>query len=152
MGDDDIFLDWLKAIDRRMKAQGRRVLLFVDNALSHPKNFRLSNVNAVFLPANTSSLLLSLDQRIIAAIKKNNRKRLFKALVTRMNKGEDISNINDCVTVLDTCSWTNKAVREVTPSTVRDCFSKARITDGRIIDEDREDNVPLSELIQASFI
>ena len=67
----DVFLDWLKAFDRRMEAQERRVLLFVDNAPSHPKNFRLSNVKVVFLPANTTWLFQLLDQGIIAAIKKN---------------------------------------------------------------------------------
>ena len=78
----DIFLDRLKAIDRRMKAQGRNVLLFVDNAPPHPKDFRLSNVEVVFLPVNITSLLQPLDQGIIVAIKKNYRKRLLKAVFT----------------------------------------------------------------------
>ena len=84
-----------------MKAQGKNVLPFVYNVPSHPKDFRLSNVKVVFLPVNTISLLQPLDQRIIAAIKKNYGKRLLKAVLTRMDKGEDISTMNNCVTVMD---------------------------------------------------
>ena len=58
----NIFLDWLKAFDRHMKAQGRNVLLFFDNPLSHPMDFRSSNVKVVFLPFNITSLLQPLDQ------------------------------------------------------------------------------------------
>ena len=105
----DIFLDWFKAFDRRMKILGRNVLLFVDNAPSHPKDFRLSIVKVVFLPANTTSLLQPLDQGIIATIKKNYRKRLQKAVLTRMDKGEDILKISNFVTVLDACLWIHEA-------------------------------------------
>ena len=139
----DIFLDWLKQFDRRMQTQGRRVLLFIVKAPSHPKDFRLSNVKVVFIPANTTSLLQPLDQGIIAALK-NYRKRLLKAVLTRMDRGEDILKTNHCVTVLDACLWIDEAVREVTVSTVRACFAKAGLPN-EIMYEDPADNaVPLS--------
>ena len=83
----DIFLDYPKQFDKCMKTQKRQMLLFIDNAPSHPKDFWLSNVEAVFIPANTTSLLQCLDQGINAAIKKNYRKRLLKAVNTRMDRG-----------------------------------------------------------------
>ena len=50
---------------------------------------------------------------------------------------------------LDACLWIDEAVREVKPTIVGTCLAKAGFTN-EIINEDPEDNVPLSELIQAT--
>jgi hypothetical protein len=57
-----------------MKMDKRKILLFVDNALSHP-NMDLSNVKVQFLPHNTTSLTQPMDQGIIQATKLKIRKR-----------------------------------------------------------------------------
>ena len=48
-----------------------RVLLLLDNAPGHPKTLvgRYPNVNVVFMPPNTTSLLQPMDQEIIANVK-----------------------------------------------------------------------------------
>lgn len=60
----EIMMSWLKNFDRKMKKQNRKVLLFLDNATSHPK-IQLENVRIVFLPPNTTSHCQPLDQGII---------------------------------------------------------------------------------------
>ena len=50
-----IFDDWIRSFDKQMKLQKRNVLLFVDNAPSHPRA-TLTNVKLAFLPANTTSM------------------------------------------------------------------------------------------------
>ena len=49
-----IFEVWIKTVDRKMKRERRKILMFVDNAPSHPK-MKLENVKLVFLPPNTTS-------------------------------------------------------------------------------------------------
>ena len=63
-----IFENWVKSVDRKMRRQGRKILLFVDNAPSHPK-LRLDNIKLVFLPPNTTSKIQPMDQGIIQAMK-----------------------------------------------------------------------------------
>lgn len=63
-----IMEDWLKWLDRRMKRAKRNILLFFDNALSHPK-VKLQNDKILFLPANTTSLCQPMDQAIIQTMK-----------------------------------------------------------------------------------
>ncbi|XP_064647061.1 tigger transposable element-derived protein 6-like [Lineus longissimus] len=147
----EIFGRWVKSFNTRMRLQGRHVLLFIDNAPSHPKYFSLSNVKIIFLPANTTSKLQPLDQGIIAAIKKNYRRRLLQAVLLRMDKEEDISKLSKCVSVLDACEWVTAAVKEVKSTTVRACFARSGFTDD-VIDEDPEDNLPLAQLIQEAQI
>lgn len=142
----DIFTRWINAFNNRMKRQARHVLLFMDNAPSHPKDLRLSNVKVVPLPANTTSKLQPLDQGIIKTVKSRYRKRLLQAVLAKMDKGEDITNISKCVSVLDAINWITAAVKEVSCSTVKRCFAKAGMTD-ECLDIDEEEDIPLSDLV-----
>ena len=160
----DIFLDWVKAFNERMRRQQRKVILFLDNAPAHPPaTDDLANVKCIFLPANTTSVLQPLDQGIIAMVKGRYRKRLLQRALTTMEKGEDISKLNKCVTVKDACSWIASSVKEVPASTVRKCFAMCGITHEVLtstpevaqVDEediplaqlvDRDDEIPLAQL------
>ncbi|GFX13224.1 tigger transposable element-derived protein 1 [Trichonephila clavipes] len=71
-----IFTEWFNncfvpEVDAYMKEKSLdfKVLLIVDNAASHPQ-LEHPNVQLVFLPPNTTSLIQPLDQGIIATFKK----------------------------------------------------------------------------------
>lgn len=51
----DLMTDFLVQFDRKMHLQERKVLLFLDNAASHPRDLKLQNVKVIFLPANTTA-------------------------------------------------------------------------------------------------
>ena len=55
------------------------VLLIIDNAPGHPKSINIEdeNVQVVFLPLNTTSLLQSLDQSIIRCVKASYTRQVF---------------------------------------------------------------------------
>ena len=48
----NVFLDWLKACDRKLRGQKRKVLLFVDNCSAHYKA-KLDNIELKFFLPNT---------------------------------------------------------------------------------------------------
>nr|CAI5870029.1 unnamed protein product [Callosobruchus analis] len=75
----EIMTSWLKRFDEKMRKQNRKVLLFLDNATSHPK-VTLENVKIIFLPPNTTSHCQPLDQGIIHSFKIAYRKFLIKRL------------------------------------------------------------------------
>ena len=50
----ELFTNWVKNLNREMKRQSRKVALVLDNAPCHPKLRDLSNIELVFLPANTT--------------------------------------------------------------------------------------------------
>ncbi|GFX73545.1 tigger transposable element-derived protein 1 [Trichonephila clavipes] len=69
-----------------------KVLLIVDNAASHPQ-LEHPNVQLVFLPPNTTSLIQPLDQGIFATFKKYYIKRTYKFILNKLE--------NESVTVKD---------------------------------------------------
>ena len=68
-----------------MRRQSRNVLLFVDDAPSHP-TAELSNVKLAFFPPNTTSKSQPMDQGIIQTMKLEYRKRQLQHIISTMEQ------------------------------------------------------------------
>lgn len=143
----EIMTRWLHKFDNRMKKQNRKVLLFLDNATSHPK-VPLENVKIIFLPPNTTSHCQPLDQGIIQNFKLIYRNFFIRRLLAFIDSGCDFENCEKNINLSNALIWITAAWKKVSPATVKKCFSKAGFSD--IIQEDPhfddEDNIPLAHL------
>ena len=65
-----LFEDWLKEWDRQLEGKPK-ICLLVDNCPAHPNppKFVPKNIELVFLPPNTTSVLQPMDQGIIKNLK-----------------------------------------------------------------------------------
>ncbi|XP_060855099.1 tigger transposable element-derived protein 6-like [Metopolophium dirhodum] len=93
----ELMKEWLSNFDRKM--QGRKVILVLDNATSHP-HLNLQNVKLAFFPPNVTSTCQPLDL-----------------------DNENIKKPN--VTVLEAVMWTTAALKKINKETVSKCFIKA---------------------------
>jgi len=67
-----IWLDYLKNLNSLMHAQGKNILLLVDNTPTHGKEDEIpsfSNIELCYLSLNTTAYLQPLDARIINLFK-----------------------------------------------------------------------------------
>lgn len=142
----EIMTRWLHAFDNKMKKQNRKVLLFLDNATSHPK-VPLENVKLVFLPPNTTSHCQPLDQGIIQNFKVIYRSFLIKRLLTFIDSECDFENSEKNINLANALIWITVAWKKVSPATIKNCFSKSGFS---VIQEDlmfdEEDEIPLAQL------
>ena len=124
-----LFLEWLQDLDREMQLQQRKILLFLDNAPSHPKDVSLTNVKLQFFPANTTSKLQPLDQGIILNMKVHvhYHKCLLCKVLAILNADNPplASTIASSINVLDCSLWVAAAVKEISAATVIHCFAHA---------------------------
>ena len=58
----DIFIGWLKKLDKKFQRQNRKVVMIVDNCPAHPHVRGLRATGLVFLPPNTTSHTQPMDQ------------------------------------------------------------------------------------------
>ena len=153
----DLMTEWLKKIDKQMKAQGRKILLFLDNAPSHP-HLTFHNVKLAFLPANTTALAQPMDQGIIQTLKLKYRKRQLQYVFGQMDSTDKTgTDILKQISILDAIYWINGSWKEIEPSTIQRCFKKCGLSadlfvsgNGLVSDSGQcdvdEDEVPLSVL------
>ncbi|OQV13887.1 hypothetical protein BV898_11884 [Hypsibius exemplaris] len=64
-----ICTEWLKNFNAQMKFQNRWIALLFDNAPSHRKNLKLSNLELIYLSLNLTSEVQPLDQGILRTTK-----------------------------------------------------------------------------------
>ncbi|GFT92819.1 tigger transposable element-derived protein 1 [Trichonephila clavipes] len=84
-----------------------KVLLIVDDAASHPQ-LEHPNVQLVFLPSNTTSLIQPLDQGIIATFKKYYIKTTYKFILNKL--------ANESLTIWPACVTDNTTTQTSTLS------------------------------------
>lgn len=144
----EIMTEWLDQLDRKMKRQNRKILLFLDNAASHPEIIELDNITLVFFPANTTSICQPLDQGIIRALKVKYRLSVTKQIISLMETCESATELSKKITVLDAITWIADAWASVKESTITKCFEKAGFSVKNSLDGsfDSEDDVNLKEL------
>ena len=124
--------EYLLWLNNKMKAQGRYVLLFMDNFSGHELGVQLvggkdalSNVKVRWLPPNTTSHWQPLDQGIISSFKLHYRHQWVRYMIKTLEKGK---NPLKTVTLLNAINWTVHAWNhDVKPATIKNCWLKSTL-------------------------
>ena len=139
----DLFNQYARELNTQMRRQGRKILLFLDNATCHP-HIKLSHVTLKFFPANTTSVLQPLDQGAIRAFKARYRKRLLRSVIAKIDDASNASEVAKAVNVLDAVYWIGGAWQETKEETIRKCFRKGGFnvdTEESDVIEERDDEL-----------
>ncbi|KAE9540952.1 hypothetical protein AGLY_004197 [Aphis glycines] len=110
-----LFEEEIRKWDAELK--GRKVLLLVDNCPAHPNLSNLMNIEMIFFPANTTSILQPMDQSVIKSLKGHYRKKILMEIIE--------SDGNASINMLDAVNFLSKAWEEVTAETIRHSFRHA---------------------------
>lgn len=112
-----LFEEWVTDFNRQMKLAKKKVLLLLDNASSHGKQPKLSNVTIHFLPPNTTSHIQPMDAGIIRTFKAYYSRHRDRHYVRQADAGE-----KPCISVKDAIIYTHDAWRSVTAATIANCW------------------------------
>jgi hypothetical protein len=130
-----LFLDWFHQCFipevkwyLEEKALDFKVLLIIDNAPGHPEALRFAhpNVEVIFLPLNTTSILQPPDHGVIRCFKATYMRFMFSRIHSAMDADPNLDvmecwksfNTADCITYI------KKAMDEIKPETVNACWRK----------------------------
>ena len=119
-----IMSEWLIAFDKTMSKQNRKILLFLDNSRTHPRNIKLKSVKLVFFPPNATSVLQPLDQGVIRCFKLHYRKLFLRHVLSQADSGNS-DQLAKSVNVMNAIQWITKAINSIPQSCVQHCFKKA---------------------------
>nr|XP_042909800.1 tigger transposable element-derived protein 4-like [Parasteatoda tepidariorum] len=124
----EIFKDWLISFDNKITNQGRKVVLFMDNAPCHSFYENLKSVKLQFLPPNTTSEIQPLDQGVIRCFKLEYRRFVLRRLLSLIDCDKNSSQIIQSITVLDAIRWIRHAWENVKGQTIVNCFKKCELS------------------------
>ncbi|XP_033761525.1 tigger transposable element-derived protein 4-like [Pecten maximus] len=124
-----IFTDWLKKFDREMRLKKRNILLLVDNCAAHPQTATtaVKNISLVFLPPNTTSVIQPCDQGIIKNLKTHYRRHIINDIITQIDNDATLmaNALAKKLTLLTAVHLLNRSWRDVTATTIINCYRKA---------------------------
>ncbi|KAK3924936.1 Tigger transposable element-derived protein 6 [Frankliniella fusca] len=123
----DIMISWLKKLDGKMRAQRRRILLFIDNCPAHPTDLNfLTNITVHFFPKNCTSVLQPLEG-VIHNLKFYYRKRLVARLLNMIGQ-ENLKKKDLLINILQALHYLQWAWNQVKQDTILNCFRRAGFT------------------------
>lgn len=139
-----IFEEEIRKWGKQLSKTQKKILLLIDNCPAHPNLDNLTNIKLVFLPPNSTSVLQPMDQGIIRSLKCHYRKLLLKKIIV------DLEDNNQHITLLDAVDLLERAWREISSSTIANCFRHSKLSENVNENEtvDDEDDIPLSELVK----
>ena len=144
----------MKAVLTRFNRQPllaqRKVVLILDNATCHPKSIidSFSQINIIFLPKNTTSRLQPYVAEIIQNFKVKYIKRLVKYILARINEYSSATQIIKDVNILMAIRWAQEAWKEVTETTIKNCFEKSGIIKNYDLMEIEKKDLEFEALVQ----
>ncbi|GFV63522.1 tigger transposable element-derived protein 1 [Trichonephila clavipes] len=126
-----IFTEWFNncfvpEVEAYMKEKSLdfKVLLIVDNVASHPQ-LEHPNVQLVFLPPNTTSLIQPLDQGIIATFKKYYIKTTYKFILNKLeNESLTVKDVWKQFSIFDCLIHVASASAQIRHRTLNACWKK----------------------------
>lgn len=167
----ELFAEWLKAFDNRMRDKGKQALLLLDNFSGHKASKmkdlpKLSYTQILYLPANTTSKLQPMDAGIIRNFKLYYHKRFNRYILRRLEALETLRTRTEVdaaiglsrqaslenplqpasIHVRGAIDLTVAAWEDVTPMTLRNCYLHCDIkTRPGGATDDNEDTEPSSD-------
>lgn len=113
------FNSYVTKLDQKMRVQGRKIALIVDNVgtrkLTH---VTLTNVDVFYLPPNTTSATQPMDNGVIRSLKARYRKRLARHRLRAFEAGRD-----NKVALLDALHMLRASWDEMSADVIKNCFA-----------------------------
>ncbi|XP_064474064.1 tigger transposable element-derived protein 4-like [Ornithodoros turicata] len=115
-----LFEEYVRVMDRKFSAKGRRVVFVVDNCSAHGAIQNLQAIRIVFLPPNTTAISQPMDQGVILQTRKIYRSHLLRRMLLCYENGKDYEI--DLLGAISLMAYSWKLLKS---SVIEQCFRHA---------------------------
>ena len=89
-----IFEDWVRKLNQKFRVDERKIALTMGNCPACSSISNLINIQLVFLPSNTTSILKPMDKGIIRSLKVHCRGRVVRLLCRALEKNDPYPKVS----------------------------------------------------------
>ena len=119
-----LFEEWVRKLDSSFRAQSKKVALLIDNYPAHPETKNLTNIDLIFLPPNTTSVLQPVDHGVIRSLKAHYRKKVVPLCIKAVESNKPLPKIS----ILQAMKHLVSSWNAVSKETIVNCFKKSNIS------------------------
>ena len=119
-----LFEEWIRKLDSSFWAQSTTVALLIDHCPANPEIKSLTNINLVFLPLNTTSVLQRTDQYVTRSLKAHYRKKFVHLCIKAVENNKALPNIS----ILQVMKHLKSSWNTVSKETIVNYFKKSNIS------------------------
>ena len=128
----------MRKLDTKFDAEGRKIVLIIDNYLAHPNVDNLKAIQLAFLPPNTTSKTQPMDQGVIRALKAFYRTNVVRRQIKYVDEGKTTPKIN----ILQAMRMLVKSWDAISINNVKNCFRKTGISQDTQVESTNEEDDP----------
>ncbi|KDQ32381.1 hypothetical protein PLEOSDRAFT_154560 [Pleurotus ostreatus PC15] len=121
-----IYQEWIQDWDKKLRREGRHILLLQDNFSAHNPPDDLTNIRVENFAPNLTAHVQPDDQGIIRCFKAHYRSRFTNRAIDRYDSDVSIADIYK-IDQLEAMRIADAAWNDVDASTIRNCWAKAGI-------------------------
>jgi hypothetical protein len=141
-----LYQEWLLDWDRKLRDEGRKILLLQDNFSGHIIPDTLTNIRVENFEPNLTAHVQPNDQGIIRCFKAHYRAKFIQRAVDLYEAGVTPSKIYD-INQLEAMRLAQGAWKNVDTTTIRNCWQKANILPDMSSSTPAQPTLPISSLI-----
>ena len=148
-----LYQDWIEQWDRKLQAEGQKILLLQDNFSGHIVPSNLQSIHVENFEPNLTVHVQPKDQGIIRCFKAHYRAKFIQQAVDRYDEGITPANIYD-INQLQAMRMADEAWGEVDTTTIRNCWCKAGILPDLTSPSSHttQPSIPISSLVHDTLL
>ena len=127
-----------------MGKKSRKVVLLIDNCPVHPEIKNLTNINLIFLPPNTTSVLQPMDQGVMRSLKAHYRKKVVRLCIKTVESKKPLPKIS----ILQAMKHLVSSWNAVSKETIVNYFKKSNISQSNEQAAVNDDDDPFKSLLE----
>jgi hypothetical protein len=125
----NIFTEMIQILDKKFRLNNRKVIMILDNCSSHP-NLKLTNIELLFLPPNTTAKLQPLDAGLIRSFKQRYRNQLLNYIIECLESENDCKKVLKKFNLLKAIHFMDSSIKSIPNSVFVNCFRSCGIDFG----------------------
>jgi len=141
-----IFVNYVRQLDKTFFTERRKVCFIIDNCPSHPTIPDLTNIEIIFLPKNTTSVLQPMDGGVIRMLKAYYRRRLVESRIIAFDSKTEMH-----LDLLVALRFLKSSWDEINSTHIHNCYRHCGFKNSQLSNETENEMITVENIFSGTW-